>query len=121
MQSLNVCGFEVVGGVDRVGVVFLNLTPALKSLISRTSKSVKGDSATRLPVQGNYYEGELKPSLISGSRAEKIRYQDSYDVRLLISSQSVLVEVVLGDTRLASKKLPVRNFNAQSFSLVQVD
>lgn len=121
MQTLNVCGFEVIGGLDRVGVVFLNLTPTLKSLVNRTSKSISGDSVTHLPVQGNYYEGELGPSLISGSRSEKIRYQDSYDVQLVISSTAVFVEVVLNDVRLASKKLSIRSFNGQSFSFVQID
>lgn len=121
MQTLNVCGFEVIGGVDRVGVVFINVTPILKSLVHRTSQSVSENSVTHLPVQGHYYEGELTPSLISSSRSKKIRYQDSYDVHLVVSSKTVVVEVVLSEVRLASKTLSIKSFNAQSFSLVQLD
>jgi len=120
MQSLNPCGFEVSGEIAQVGVVFINLNPEIKFLVRTTSSTLKEKDVTRLPVQGSYYHGELKPSLISGERL-KTRCQGNYVVHLAMSARQVQVEVIVGNTRLTSKPLSIKDFNGQSFSLVQLD
>jgi len=120
MQSLNLCGFEVAGEIAQVGVVFINLNPEIKRIVRSTSSTLKENDVTRLPVQGSYYHGELEPSLISGERL-KTRCQGNYDVHLAISARQVQVEVVVDNVRLTSKTLSIKGFNAQSFSLVQLD